>query len=224
MNLSEHQKVKLQAKGHIHWIDKKSNSIYKIYKKFNLLDDLKDIEKRLSQIVKLSSSMDFIPQTNYFYEEDLLVMKQKCLINKKKLKEIDPSEKIKLIKKFAQSLDKLYAEEFVHGDINRKNIIYSENKLFLIDFEPSLLQIKDQTKQWMSTRPYRHHADIQNNNITAKSDFLGFACFAKWFLFNSNCPQHYVKECSKIITKLKFQSSPFQNLTKLSTSKLSITY
>ena len=215
MNLSEHQKVKLQAKGHIHWIDKKSNNIYKIYKKFNLLDDLKDIEKRLSQIVKLSSSMDFIPQTNYFYEEDLLVMKQKCLINKKKLKEIDPSEKIKLIKKFAQSLDKLYAEEFVHGDINRKNIIYSENKLFLIDFEPSLLQIKDQTKQWMSTRPYRHHADIQNNNITAKSDFLGFACFAKWFLFNSNCPQHYVKECSKIITKLKFQSSPFRVLTKL---------
>ena len=215
MNLSEHQEAKLQVKGHINWIDKKSNNIYKIYKKFNLLDDLKDIEKRLSQIVKLSSSMDFIPQTNYFYEEDLLVMKQKCLINKKKLKEIDPSEKIKLIKKFAQSLDKLYAEEFVHGDINRKNIIYSENKLFLIDFEPSLLQIKDQTKQWMSTRPYRHHADIQNNNITAKSDFLGFACFAKWFLFNSNCPQHYVKECSKIITKLKFQSSPFRDLTKL---------
>ena len=215
MNLSEHQKVKLQAKGHIHWIDKKSNNIYKIYKKFNLLDDLKDIEKRLSQIVKLSSSMDFIPQTNYFYEEDLLVMKQKCLINKKESKEIDSSKKIKLIKKFAQSLDELYAEEFVHGDINRKNIIYSENNLFLIDFEPSLLQIKDQTKQWRSTRPYRHHADIQNNNITAKSDFLGFACFAKWFLFNSNCPQHYVKECSKIITKLKFQSSPFQNLIKL---------
>ena len=215
MNLSEHQRVKLQAKGHIHWIDKKSNNIYKIFKKFNLLDDLKDIEKRLSQIVKLSSSMDFIPQTNYFYEEDLLVMKQKCLSNKKKLKEIDSLEKIKLIKKFAQSLDKLYAEEFVHGDINRKNIIYSENNLFLIDFEPSLLQIKDQTKQWMSTRPYRHHADIQNNNITAKSDFLGFACFAKWFLFNSNCPQHHVKECSKIITNLKFQSSPFQNLIKL---------
>ena len=215
MNLSEHQKVKLQAKGHIHWIDKKSNNIYKIYKKFNLLDNLKDIEKRLSQIVKLSSSMDFIPQTNYFYEEDLLVMKQKCLINKKKLKEIDSSEKIKLIKKFAQSLDKLYAEEFVHGDINRKNIIYSENNLFLIDFEPSLLQIKDRTKQWMSTRPYRHHEDIQNNNITAKSDFLGFACFIKWFLSNSNCPQYYVEECSEIVTKLKFQSSPFQKLTKL---------
>jgi serine/threonine protein kinase len=215
MNLSEHQETKLQERGHIHWIDKKTNNIYKIYKKFNLLDNLKDIEKRLSQIVKLSYSMDFIPQTNYFYEEDLLVMKQKYLINKKKLKEINPSKKISLIKKFSQSLDRLYEEGFVHGDINRKNIIYYRNSLFLVDFEPSLLQLKNQTKQWMSTRPYRYHEDIQNNNITVKSDFLGFACFTKWFLFNTNCPQHYAEECSKIITKLKFQSSPFQNLTKL---------
>ena len=215
MNLSEHQEAKLPVRGHIHWIDKKSNNIYKIYKKFNLLDDLNDIEKRLSQIVKLSYSMDFIPQTNYFYEEDLLIMKQKSLVKKKKLKEIDQSKKMHLIKNFSQSLDRLYRERFVHGDINRKNIIYYKNNLFLVDFEPSLLQLKDQTKQWMSTRPYRHHEDIQNNNITAKSDFLGFACFTKWFLFNSNCPQHYAEECSKIITNLKFQSSPFQNLTKL---------
>ena len=215
MNLSEHQEAKLQAKGHIHWIDKKSNNIYKIYKKFNLLDDLKDIEKRLSQIVKLSYLMEFIPQTNFSYKDDLLIMKQKCLIDKKKLKEIDSSKKMHLIKNFSLSLDRLYEEGFVHGDINRKNIIYSENKLYLVDFEPSLLQLKDKTKQWMSTRPYRHHEDIQNNNITAKSDFLGFACFVKWFLFNNKCPQHYAEECSKIITKLKFQLSPFKNLTKL---------
>ena len=215
MNLSKHQEAKLQAKGHIYWIDKKSNNIYKIYKKFNLLDDLKDIEKRLSQIVKLSILMEFIPQTNFSYKDDLLIMRQKCLIDKKKLKEIDSSKKMHLIKNFSLSLDKLYEEGFVHGDINRKNIIYSENKLFLVDFEPSLLQLKDRTKQWMSTRPYRHHEDVQNNNITAKSDFLGFACFVKWFLFNKKCPQHYAEECSKIITKLKFQLSPFKNLTKL---------
>ena len=215
MNLSEHQEVKLQTKGHIHWIDKKSNNIYKIYKKINLLDDLTDIEKRLKQIVKLSYLMEFIPQTNFSYKDDLLIMRQKCLIDKKKLKEIDSSKKIHLIKNFSLSLDKLYEEGFVHGDINRKNIIYSENKLFLVDFEPSLLQLKDRTKQWMSTRPYRHHEDIQNNNITAKSDFLGFACFVKWFLFNNKCPQYYAEECSKIIAKFKFQSSPFKNLTKL---------
>ena len=215
MTLSEKQEAELQTRGRIHWIDRKSNIVYKIYKKVNLLDDQKDIKIRLSQIVKLSYSMEFIPETNYSYEEDLLVMMQNRLINDKKLKEIEASKKLLLVKNFSQSLDRLYEEGFIHGDINRKNIIYSEDKLCLIDFEPSLLQLKDQVKQWMSTRPYRHHEDIQNNNITVKSDFLGFSCFIKWFLLNSDPPQYYVKECSKIIAQFKLQSFPFQNLTRL---------
>ena len=215
MTLSEKQEAELRTRGRIHWIDRKSNIVYKIYKKVNLLDDQKDIKIRLSQIVKLSHSMKFIPETNYSYEEDLLVMTQKRLINDKKLKEIEASKKLVLIENFSQSLDRLYEEGFIHGDINQKNIIYSEDKLCLIDFEPSLLQLKDQVKQWMSTRPYRHHEDIQNNNITVKSDFLGFSCFIKWFLLNSDPPQYYVKECSKIIAQFKLQSFPFQNLTRL---------
>ena len=215
MTLSEKQEAELQTRGRIHWIDRKSSIVYKVYKKVNLLDDQKDIKIRLSQIVKLSYSMEFIPETNYSYEEDLLVMMQNRLINDKKLKEIEASKKLLLVKNFSQSLDRLYEEGFIHGDINQKNIIYSEDKLCLIDFEPSLLQLKDQVKQWMSTRPYRHHEDIQNNNITVKSDFLGFSCFIKWFLLNSDPPQYYVKECSKIINQFKFQSFPFQNLTRL---------
>ena len=85
----------------------------------------------------------------------------------------------------------------------------------MIDFEPSLLQFKDQVKQWMSTRPYRHHEDIENNNITVKSDFLGFGCFVKWFLLNSNPPQRYAEECSKIIAQFKIKTFPYQNLTRL---------
>jgi serine/threonine protein kinase len=215
LTLNERQKEKLRTRGRIHWIDRKSNIVYKIYKKVNLLDDQKDIKIRLSQIVKLSHSMKFIPETNHSYEEDLLVMKQKRLINDKKLQEIEPVQKMILIENFSQSLDRLYEEGFIHGDINRKNIIYSEDKLCLIDFEPSLLQLKNQVKQWMSTRPYRHHEDIQNNNITVKSDLLGFGCFIKWFLLNSNPPQYYEEQCSKIITEFKLQSFPFQYLTRL---------
>ena len=213
--MNERQEAKLRTRGRIHWIDRKSNIVYKIYKKVNLLDDQKDIKIRLSQIVKLSHSMKFIPETNYSYEEDLLVMTQKRLINDKKLKEIEASKKLVLIENFSQSLDRLYEEGFIHGDINQKNIIYSEDKLCLIDFEPSLLQFKDQVKQWMSTRPYRHHEDIQKNNITVKSDLLGFGCFIKWFLLNSNPPQYYEEQCSKIITELKLHSFPFKNLTRL---------
>ena len=215
MSLSEKQEAELQTRGRIHWIDRKSNIVYKIYKKVNLLDNQKDIKIRLSQIVKLSHSMKFIPETNHSYEEDLLVMKQKRVTKDKKLQEIEPVQKMILIENFSQSLDSLFEEGFIHGDINRKNIIYSEDKLCLIDFEPSLLQLKNQVKQWMSTRPYRHHEDIQNNNITVKSDLLGFGCFIKWFLLNSNPPQYYEEQCSKIITEFKLQSFPFQNLTRL---------
>ena len=212
---NERQEAKLEARGSIHWVDKKSDIIYKIYKKVNLLDDPNNIKTRLSQIVKLSCAMEFIPETNYSYEEDLLVMKQKRLTKDKELKEIELLKKLLLIKKFSQSLDRIYEEGFVHGDINRKNIIYSDDRLCLIDFEPSLLQVKDRVKQWMSTRPYRYYRDIQNNNITVKSDFLGFGCFIKWFLLRSNPPQYYADECSKVIREFKIKSSPFQNLTRL---------
>lgn len=68
------------------------------------------------------------------------------------------------------------------GDINRKNIIYSENKLWLIDIEPSLKQIKNGLKKWMVTSPYAAHEDLKNNNITEATDIYAFDYFKKWFI------------------------------------------
>ena len=215
MHLIDKHKKTLQTRGRAHWIDKSTKTLYKIYKKDNLLDDPKSIKARLSQIVKLTTSMKFMPKTSYLYEKDLLKMDQRQLIMQKDLKEINPTKRLSLVEQFAQSLDEVYEGGFIHGDINRKNIIYSDDRLCLIDFEPSLLQVKDRVKQWMSTRPYRHHEDIQNNNITVKSDFLGFGCFIKWFLLNDNPPQYYADECSKVISEFKVRSFPFQNLTRL---------
>jgi serine/threonine protein kinase len=215
MHLIKKRKNTLQTRGRAHWIDKSTKTFYKIYKKDNLLDDPNSIKARLNQIVKLTATMKFMPKTSYLYEEDILRMDQRQLIKQADLKEINPTNRLSLVEQFAQSLDEVYEDGFIHGDINRKNIIYSEDRLCLIDFEPSLLQVKDRVKQWMSTRPYRHHEDIQNNNITVKSDFLGFGCFIKWFLLNNNSPQYYADECSKVISEFKVQSFPFQNLTRL---------
>jgi len=215
MHLIKKRKNTLQTRGRAHWIDKSTKTFYKIYKKDNLLDDPNSIKARLNQIVKLTATIKFMPKTSYLYEKDLLRMDQRQLIKQKDLKEINPTNRLSLVEQFAQSLDEVYEEGFIHGDINRKNIIYSEDRLCLVDFEPSLLQVKDRVKQWMSTRPYRHHEDIQNNNITVKSDFLGFGCFIKWFLLNDNLPQYYADECSKVISEFKVRSFPFQNLTRL---------
>ena len=51
MTLNERQEAMLLTRGHIHWIDQKSNVVYKVYKKGNLLDDPDNIKTRLSQIV-----------------------------------------------------------------------------------------------------------------------------------------------------------------------------
>ena len=216
MALNERQEAKLEARGRFHWFDQKTNIFYKLYKKGNLLDDAKDLKTRLSQIIKLSSSMEFIPEISYTYEEDSLIMRQNKLKKDNQLDKIKPFEKkVTLIKQFAKSLDKIHAEGFVHGDINRKNIIYSDDRLCLIDFEPSLLQTKDQTKQWMSTRPYRHNEDIKNNTVTVKSDLLGFSCFLNWFLLMDNPPQYYADECSKIINEYEVEFHPFENLLEI---------
>tara|TARA_B100000953_G_scaffold197999_1_gene163175 strand:- start:69 stop:830 length:762 start_codon:yes stop_codon:yes gene_type:complete len=216
MTLNERQEAMLLTRGHIHWIDQKSNVVYKVYKKGNLLDDPDNIKTRLSQIVKLSGAMEFMPEINYSYEEDLLVMRQNRLAKDNQLKKIEPFEKkISLVRQFAQSLDKLHSTGFIHGDINRKNILYSSDRLCLIDLEPSLLQIKDKTRQWMSTRPYRHYEDIKNNTVSVKSDYLGFSCFVKWFLMGSNPPQDYADECSRIINEYEVEFLPFENFLEI---------
>ena len=215
MHLIKKRKNTLQTRGRAHWIDKSTKTFYKIYKKDNLLDDPNSIKARLNQIVKLTATMKFMPKTSYLYKKDLLKMDQRQLIKQKDLKEINLAKRLPLVEKFAQSLDEVYEDGFIHGDINRKNIIYSDDRLCLIDFEPSLLQVKDRVKQWMSTRPYRYSEDINNNNITIKSDFLGFGCFVKWFLGSSHPPQFYATRCSEMINRLEINSTPFQTLVPL---------
>ena len=221
MILNKKQTNRIQETGRVHWFDQKNKILYKIYKKENLLDSATDLDLRLSQIVELSSSMNFIPEISYTYENDLLIMRQNKLAKDGRLDKIEPFEKkLTLAKEFAQSLDRLHAKGFVHGDINRKNIIYSNDRLNLIDFEPSLLQIKNHAKQWMSTRPYIHQDDMQSNTVTIKSDLLGFGCFLSWFLETYRPPQDYADECSIVINENKLGPSPFKKFVEIILEKI----
>ena len=68
MMFNRRQKINLETRGRIHWIDKNSNIFYKIYKKDNLLDDSNTIKTRLNKIVELTDIIKFMPTTRYFYE------------------------------------------------------------------------------------------------------------------------------------------------------------
>ena len=136
MYLINKHKVKLQNRGCVYWIDKSTKTFHKVYKKDNLLDDPNSIKARLSQIVELTKVMKFMPKTNYLFEEDLLRMYQRQLIKQADLKEINPKSRLSLVEQFAQSLDEIYEDGFIHGDINRKNI----SRYFIEMYHESLIK------------------------------------------------------------------------------------
>ncbi len=47
----------------------------------------------------------------------------------------------------------------------------------LIDYEPSLKQVKNNIKQFMVTQPYISKLDLQEDKITIRTDKLGFFYF-----------------------------------------------
>jgi RIO-like serine/threonine protein kinase len=173
---------KLNQLGRIKFLDHKTNTFIKIYKTSILKDDPNQILKRVSII---NSFVDYnlsIPPTCITIEKDEIIVKQNYLKKSGKLNDIPISKREKLLVDIKATIDTLHFIGFVHGDINRKNIIYAENKLWLIDIEPSLKQIKNGLKKWMVTSPYASPTDLKNKNITEATDIYAFWCFKKWFI------------------------------------------
>ena len=66
---------------------------------------------------------------------------------------------------------------FVHGDLNKKNIVYTKKGFKIIDYEPSLFQLHDGLRQFMVTKPYISKLDLKEKNITIRTDKIGFYYF-----------------------------------------------
>ena len=182
MKLITKKNEKLNQLGRIKFLDYKTNSFIKIYKTSILKDDSNQILKRVSII---NSFVDYnlnIPPTVVTVEKDEIIVKQNYLKKTGKLNDIPASKREKLLTDIEATIDTLHSIGFVHGDINRKNIIYAENKLWLIDIEPSLKQIKNGFKKWMVTRPYAAPEDLKKKKITEATDIYAFGCFKKWFI------------------------------------------
>lgn len=77
----------------------------------------------------------------------------------------------------ANALDYLERRKFIHGDLNKKNIIYTHDGFKIIDFEPSLYQIKNGVKQLMITIPYVIRSDLDSQKLTMLTDKIGFIYF-----------------------------------------------
>jgi hypothetical protein len=147
--------------------------MHKIYLKEALLDADSQVKHRISLIngfdYKRYRSLvgtEIIEQNDHYsYRQDLLEIK--------KIKSLKRSDFIGLVR----ALEYFNLLNFVHGDLNKKNIIYTEDGFKIIDYEPSHVQIKNKIKQLMVTMPYVLRSDLEGNIATTATDKIGFFYF-----------------------------------------------
>lgn len=153
--------------------------ITKSYKWENLLGDKDAVLLRIDKIEMFSNMCGSVP-TIYFLSNDT-----GTIYNQFKIKNIQKpsysysSKSIDAMRILAMDLQRMEDYGIAHGDINSKNIICSYGKYFIIDFEPSLKQLINGEITLMTTIPYIAFDDIDADEITTKSDKIGFYYFVK---------------------------------------------
>jgi len=154
-------------------IIKKDGFLYKTYELKYLLDDEDTIKDRISKINNFEyKKYKALTPTTIEIVDDKLVYKQPLYkIVKKQKFNIDDFFDLVI------SLNYLESMGFVHADLNKKNIIFTSEGFKIIDFEPSLYQIKNGVKQLMVTMPYVLKEELEAKEITITTDKLGFYYF-----------------------------------------------
>lgn len=156
---------------------KKSLSCVKriFHKEFDvacLLSSPESISNRIDQINTFDySKYESLARTSIARRGNAYIYKQehfRCVAH-----EVDKSA----LRILADALQYLSDIDFIHGDINRKNVIYTDQGYKVIDFEPDLHQIKHGVVQRMVTIPYIAKSELKDNDISNLTDKIGFIYF-----------------------------------------------
>ena len=174
----------------------------KIYQKSHLLSIEETIHSRINSIVSLSKQLAHIPQVSFRILGDKIEYRQEY-VKREPLKHLSETVKIESLLSLGVSLFELEKAGFVHGDINFKNVIFSKDSLYLIDLEPDLLQVKNGRQQCICTMPYIAFDDMENKEITIKTDKLGWYFFVARFLFDK-----------KISNPIEWMKKRIENINK----------
>ena len=134
------------------------------FKRHHLLD--RDLDERLQQIENLSFTANWVPQTTFSIATDILIQHQERISISKEKPSFDH------VYQLAIHIDKDL--HFVHGDLCRKNFIFDGTQLWVVDWEPSLVQIKYGVQQFMATEPYIAMEDRKQHQLTRRTDVISF--------------------------------------------------
>ncbi len=115
----------------------------------------------------------------------------------------------------AHKLDDLFTRGIVHGDINQKNVLFNNDEAIVIDWEPSLRQIKNGLNRLISTHPWIDIEDIESKRLTVRTDLVGFTALS----VNPN-PQYFKSKEWKLLRNSLLQSPrPFSRVLEETRSK-----
>lgn len=109
------------------------------------------------------------------------------------------------LERFSIFLDDMTSDGFVHGDLNRKNILYDGKDYVLVDLEPSLNIRKNGKFYFIVTPPYISIDDMKENNISSRTDKVGFYYFIKRLkgeFLTSDIPALFENRCKKLLDTL----------------------
>ena len=152
--------------------------IEKHYRRDCLLSTNSEQKQRHKLIERLSRIIPAFPETTLSIDSTELRVCQHR-IRRSKLDEVPMAARNGLLADLAVDLDVMLGTGFVHGDINRKNIMFDGERLRLVDLEPDLFQERGGVKTIMVTSPYIAASDLRLGTVSAATDRLGFACLCR---------------------------------------------
>lgn len=149
-------------------------------KKINLKSlccSTEELHKRLELINYISNinSNMCTARTRVFINEDVIEYEQEFISKQstKKIKELKP-----YLYELANTLESFLQNNFIHGDLVKRNILFNGTNYKIIDFEPCLCRINRLNNEVMTfTPPYISEVDLFDKKLSYRTDKISFFFF-----------------------------------------------
>ncbi|MGA1341545.1 MAG: hypothetical protein ACO33A_00615 [Hyphomonas sp.] len=141
----------------------------KTYRLGDLISPRGDLERRCRRIEAFTSTSG--PEVRFEFTDDVLIRTSPHLTGAGSLRETLPGQRQQL----ASLIDAAHANKLVHGDIGLKNLVLSQGKVHLVDWEPCLRQLIGGEIRFLVSPPCHHPADRRSSSVTILTDLMGLA-------------------------------------------------
>jgi len=81
-------------------------------------------------------------------------------------------QKRRTLEQLAIQIDTAHAHALYHGDLHPKNILYNEERVVVVDWEPSSMQVVNALATLKYTYPFAHPQDRREGRFTQLTDYL----------------------------------------------------